>query len=84
MEGGVEDGDAGDLGQQFLHRLDAGNVGRIVQGRQVSYPANGRQDFIVDTYRTGEPFAAVHHPVADGAQLMQVLDHPVGRLLQGP
>ena len=56
--------------------LDAGDVRRIVQGGKIGKLAEGGQGVIVDDHRLGEPVPAVHHPVAHGLDLGEVVMAP--------
>jgi len=68
MEGGVEAGNLRQIGDHAGDRLDTGEPNRVVQRRQ-SAAAPDRGDHLGGNgCRLGQLGAAMHHPVADGAQ----------------
>ena len=69
VEGGVEYRDLRQLGEQLERRLDALQVGRVVQRCQRRGGADRQQADGVDATGRGEMLAAVHHAVADAMQL---------------
>ncbi len=48
MESGIEDGDVRRVGQQGPRRLDARDVGRVVEGREANVPLNYLEHALVD------------------------------------
>ena len=83
VERRVEDGDLRQVGQEGSHSLDAGQVGRVVQRRQVTERADCGENRVVHPDGRGEPLPAVHHPVtgpeqvsADVPGLRQLVKHP--------
>ena len=71
---GAHDGGAG---------LDAGDVGRVVQGGQGDALLQGGHHLVVDLHGGGEGLAAVDHPVAHRLDLLHGAHHAVGRVHQG-
>ena len=77
VPGRVHDGAVGHAGQHLPGRLDAHDVGRVVQRREVGELAEGREGVVVDdapTSRTGRPrgprggpTALISRQVVDGA-----------------
>ena len=83
MERGIEHGDLRQVGQESTHSLDAGQIRRVVERRQVIKRAHRGDNGVVHPDRGGEPLSAVHHPVtgpeqvtAGVAGLGQVIQHP--------
>jgi hypothetical protein len=84
VEGGVEHGHLGGVGEAGHGDADAEQVGRVVQRGQGGLVGDGLDGGRVDQGRGGEPVAAVHHPVADAGQvgdrpasLLERLEDPV-------
>ena len=73
VEGGVEDRDLHEAGQRVARGLDAEQVGRHVQRRQVDERVELGQGRVVDGDGGAEAAAAVHHPVADADQPVPLL-----------
>ena len=82
MERRVEYGALRHVRQQGLHRRDAFQVGRVVQGRERNTGFQVGHDFGVDQNAFLELLAAVRHTVAYGAYLGHVLNHAVLRMHQ--
>ena len=83
MERRVEHGDLRQVGQEVTHSLDASQIRRVVQWRQVTKRAHCADNRFVHPDGRGEPFPAVHHPVtgteqvrADVPGLGQLIQHP--------
>ena len=74
VEGGVEHGHLGHVRQHLLAGADAHQVGGIVQRAQRDVLLDGGDAGVVDQAGGGELLAAVQHPVAHGADLVQVGD----------
>ena len=74
MKGGIEDGDVGDIRENRLRCLDPGDVGGIVERRQVRDLLDSLQHALVDPHGAGEFLATVHDPVADRGNLVDVLE----------
>ena len=77
VEGGVEHGDHGGVGHDFLAGLDAGDVGGVVQGGQGDTLADALHDSAVDDDGVGELLAAVNDTVAHGVDLGHIFDDTV-------
>ncbi|MCY1359466.1 hypothetical protein D9M69_460380 [compost metagenome] len=69
VEGGVEHRHLRQVRVDLDRRLDAEQVGRVVQRRQRRGGADRLEHLGVDALRAGEAFAAVYHAVADAVQL---------------
>ena len=63
MERGIEHGDLRQVGQESTHSLDAGQIRRVMERRQVAKRAHRADNRVVHPDRRGEPLSAVHHPV---------------------
>ena len=74
MKGGVEGPGHGDAGQDLLAGLDADDVGRVVQRRQGDALLQGGEHGLGDRHGAVEFFAGVDDAVADGEDLVFVLD----------
>ena len=84
VEGGVEHGHLGHVGaHDGGARLDAGDVGGVVQGGQGDALLQGGHHLVVDLHRGGEGLAAVDHPVAHRLDLLHGADYAVGGVHQG-
>ena len=70
MKGSVEDGHLGNLGQKLTGRLDSGQVGRIVQRRQLDIGFDGGDDRFVDLDGITETLPAMHDTMADSLNLV--------------
>jgi hypothetical protein len=68
VEGGVEHGHLRELGPGGPDRLDALQVGRVLQRRQRGGRPDRGDHLVVDQDRGAEPVAPVHHPVARAEQ----------------
>ena len=77
-EGGVEDGDVGDVGEQSAGHFDALEVGRVVQRAQRHELLDPGHDVVVDEGGAGEVVPALDDAVADGDDIGLV---EVGSLL---
>src|SRR4029077_18428511 len=77
VERGVEHGDLRESGPGGADRLDAGQVGRVLQRRQRGERADGGDDVVVDEDRVAEPVAPVHHPVPGADQVRARAGHAV-------
>ena len=66
----------GNVGEHLARRFDAGDVGRIVQGREIGELAEGGERRVVDDDRLGEPVAPVHHTVAHRRDVREAGDRP--------
>jgi ABC-2 type transport system permease protein len=72
VEGGVEDGDLRHLlAEQIRGRVDALEVRRVVQRRQVNALLKPDQHFLVDQDRPRETFRAVDHAVSNRVNVRQ-------------
>jgi hypothetical protein len=69
VKGRVEDRRLGKSRQQSPRDPDAGQRGRIVEGRQARQRFDGRLHGVVDPHGISEAFAAVHHAVSDRYQV---------------
>ena len=76
MPRGVHDRAVRDVGEDLPRRLDAGDVGGIVQGREVGKLAEGGQGMVIDDDGLGELVPSVHHPVAHRLDVGEVRDLP--------
>ena len=83
VERGIEYDDLRQVGHDGLHRLDAGQIRRVVERRQVTKRAHRGYDCVVHPDRSGEPLSAMHHPVTGTEQMSagmpglgQVIQHP--------
>ena len=74
MEGGVEYRHVGDALEAALARLDAAQVGGVVQWPENKALADAGLHLVVHENRLGELHAAMQHPMADGLDFTQVLD----------
>ena len=70
MESGVEYGNHGHVAHDVAAGLDAGDVGRVVQGRERDALFDGGHDGVVDAHGAGKLFAAMDDAVADGVDLL--------------
>ena len=68
MKRGVEHGDLRQIWPEDADGIDAGEVRRVVQRRQVTDRAQRGEDCIVYQDRGAEPLSAVHHPVTRSEQ----------------
>ena len=69
VESGVEHADLRQLGEQIDGGVDAAQVGRIVQRRQLNVGFDAGQGFVGEQRGGEEFFAAMHHAVADAVQV---------------
>jgi hypothetical protein len=76
VEGGVEDGHLGQVGEQLAGGRHALQVGRVVQRGQGCGGLDGRHHLIVDPCGPGEALAAVDDAVAhgDGAVALEAVE----------
>ena len=64
------------VGEHLARGLDAGDVGRVVQGCQVGQLTEGRQRVLVNDHRLGELVSPVHHAVAHRLDVGEARDGP--------
>jgi hypothetical protein len=74
VPGRVHDGDVRDVGQDVQGRFDAQDVRGIVEGRQTEQALEGLDRLRTDLDRLGELLAAVDDAVADGRDLLEVVE----------
>jgi hypothetical protein len=79
VKGGIEAGDLWQVGLRRGDRADAGEVVRLVQGRERAEPFEPVEHRIVDPHAGGELRATVHHAVADAGEIgiAKMLAQPV-------
>ena len=82
MERGVEHGHLRRVRHDFLARLDAHQVRRIVQRAQRDELADGSLHFVGDDAAGGELLAAVQHAVTHRADFIHGLEHALFRVKQ--
>ena len=73
VERGVEHRHLRQVGPDGADRLDSGQVGRVVQRRQVADRADRRDHLVVHQHRAGEPLATVYVELADADQATLVV-----------
>ncbi len=69
VESGVEHANLRQLGEEVDGSMDAAQVGRVVQRRQLNVGFDAGQGFIGEQRGGEELFAAVHYAVADAIQM---------------
>jgi hypothetical protein len=69
MERRVEHGDLRQVRQEITHSLDAGQIRRVVQRRQVAERTDCGDNRVVHPDGRGEPLSAVHYPVTGPEQV---------------
>ena len=69
MEGGVEDGDVGKVGERLLARIDPLQVGRVVQRGERGKVVDDVLHRLVDEHRPPESVSSLDDPVADGDEV---------------
>jgi hypothetical protein len=69
MERRVEHGDLRQVRQEITHSLDAGQIRRVVQRRQVAERTDCGDNRVVHPDGQGEPLSAVHYPVTGPEQV---------------
>jgi len=69
VERGVEHADLRQFGEQIDGRVDAAQVGRVVQWRQLDVGFDAGQGFVGEQGGREELLATVHHAVADAVQM---------------
>ena len=75
MERGVEHRDLRDAGtEELARRVDALEVGRVVQRREVDAVLDLVDHRVVDEHRAGQLLAAVDDAMADGVDVGERLD----------
>ena len=77
VKGRVEAGHLRHVGQRVHGRANAGQVGRIVQRRQVGEPLDRGEHLVVDQHRAGELLAAVDDAMADRGDLVRIVQRMV-------
>ncbi len=77
MEGGIEDRHVRRPREAPARRLDAEEIGGIVQGGEGDQLADGGDHVVIDQGRCREEVAAVHHPMADDRHLRLLADDTV-------
>ena len=83
MESGIEHGHVGRARHDLLARLDAHEVGGVMQRTQRDIGADGVLDLLVDKHAGGERLAAVEHAMAHRADFVHMLDRALLRVGQG-
>ena len=85
MEGGIEAGHLGQAGQGRAHRVDAGQVVRLVQGRQRDEAAQLVDHGGIEHDGLREFLSAMHHAMPDAGDLPAslVAVQPVDQQAQG-
>ena len=83
MESGIEHGHVGRARHDLLARLDAHEVGGVMQRAQRDIGADGVLDLLVDKHAGGERLAAVEHAMAHRADFVHMLDRALLRVGQG-
>jgi hypothetical protein len=68
VEGRIEHGDLRQAGPDGTDRLDAGQIRRVVQWRQVAARPDRGDHLLIHQDRGGEPLAPVNHPVPGAGQ----------------
>ena len=83
MESRVEGDDLRDGRQDFLHRADTQQVGRVVQGGEVTADFDLRKHILIDEGTAGEEVRTLDDTVADGLDVIEGLQHTALRIHEG-
>ena len=83
VEGGVKDGDIWLARQHLYGFADAGQVGWIVEGRQLDIHFDGFEHSVVDNNRGSELFAPVHDSVPYRLDFINLFQNPVFGIDEG-